>query len=101
MDILDLTAEFTSFTWDENKSVANTRKHGVPFEIAQQAFCDKQRKIFQDQKHSRQEQRYYCYGMVNGEILTVRFTIRNMTIRIIGAGFWRKGRKIYYETQVV
>jgi len=27
--------------------------------------------------------------------LTVRFTYRGSVIRIIGAGYWRKGRKIY------
>ncbi|MEI6747001.1 MAG: hypothetical protein WCL34_13640 [Methylococcaceae bacterium] len=28
-------------------------------------------------------------------ILTVRFTYRHNRIRIIGAGYWRKGKKIY------
>jgi hypothetical protein len=28
-------------------------------------------------------------------ILTVRFTWRNQTIRIFGAGYWRKGKKLY------
>jgi hypothetical protein len=27
--------------------------------------------------------------------LTVRFTYRSGVIRIIGAGYWRKGKKIY------
>jgi hypothetical protein len=88
-----------SFIWDTSKSVENVTKHGVSFEIAQNAFFDKNRKIFFDEKHSDQEKRYYCYGMVDGEILTVRFTIRADKIRIIGAGYWRKGRKIYYENQ--
>jgi len=30
-------------------------------------------------------------------ILTVRFTYRENTIRIFGAGFWRKGKKIYEQ----
>jgi hypothetical protein len=34
-------------------------------------------------------------------ILTVRFTYRREVIRIIGAGYWRKGREIYErENQV-
>ena len=82
-----------------NKSIENVLKHGVSFEIAQQAFFDEKRRIFIDEKHSEQEKRYYCYGRVDGEILTVRFTIRDENIRIIGAGYWRKGRKIYYENQ--
>ncbi len=32
-----------------------------------------------------------------GGILTVRFTYRGETIRILGAGYWRKGKRIYEE----
>lgn len=88
-----------TFIWDTNKSIENVLKHGVSFEIAQKAFFDPERKIFFDEKHSKQEKRYYCYGMIDKEILTVRFTIRDEHIRIIGAGYWRKGRKVYYEEQ--
>jgi hypothetical protein len=35
---------------------------------------------------------------VDDAILTVRFTERNRRVRIIGAGWWRKGKRIY-ETQ--
>jgi len=88
-----------NFEWNEDKSVENVLKHGVSFESAQRAFLDTKRVIFQDEKHSTGEDRYFCYGMVEGKILTVRFTIRKKNIRIIGAGYWRKGRKIYHENQ--
>ena len=39
--------------------------------------------------------KFYCFGKIDGEILTVRFTYRNNKIRIIGAGYWRQGKKIY------
>ena len=32
---------------------------------------------------------------VDDGVLTVRFTYRRKKIRIYGAGYWRKGRKIY------
>ena len=32
------------------------------------------------------------FGRVSGEIMTVRFTCRENKIRIIGAGYWRKGK---------
>jgi uncharacterized protein len=32
---------------------------------------------------------------VSGFPLTVRFTYREGVVRIIGAGYWRKGRRIY------
>jgi uncharacterized DUF497 family protein len=88
-----------TFVWDMKKSIENVVKHGVSFEKAQQAFFDEQRKIFVDEKHSEHEKRYFCFAKVNGEILTVRFTLRGDDIRIIGAGFWRKGRKMYHENE--
>jgi len=45
--------------------------------------------------HSSSERRYYCFGLVENGIMTVRFTYRNDVIRIFGAGYWRKGKKIY------
>jgi uncharacterized DUF497 family protein len=83
------------FEWDERKDAENRKKHGVPFELAQYAFTDPQRVIAQDVRHSHGEKRYYCFGRVGDSILTVRFTHREGVIRIIGAGYWRKGRKIY------
>ncbi len=41
------------------------------------------------------EERYYCFGKVDENILTVRFIYRSNKIRIIGAGYWIKGKKIY------
>ena len=38
---------------------------------------------------------YFCFGKVDDEVLTVRFTYRAGVIRIFGAGFWRQGRAIY------
>ena len=53
--------------------------------------------IAEDLSHSADEQRYFCFGRVTGGILTVRFTYRMGRVRIIGAGYWRKGRKAYEE----
>lgn len=87
-----------SFNWDPVKQKKNLAKHKVAFDIAQQAFGDPDRVIAFDTKHSTfLEKRYFCYGMVEGNVLTVRFTIRAGTIRIIGAGYWREGRKKYHE----
>ena len=83
------------FEWDDRKDKQNQQKHGVSFALAQIAFLDEKRIILEDLEHSDKEPRYYCLGRVAGEILTVRFTYRDMKIRIIGAGYWRKGKKIY------
>lgn len=87
--------EKATFEWDEDKDLINQTKHGISFSEAQNAFMDPKRVIAEDMKHSDEEERYYCMGKVDDEIMTVRFTYRKSIIRIIGAGFWRKGRSIY------
>lgn len=84
-----------SFEWDPDKDAENQSKHGVSFGEAQMAFLDPRRVIARDLSHSQSEDRYYCFGRVGDGILTVRFTYRGHMIRIIGAGFWRRGKKIY------
>jgi uncharacterized protein len=86
-----------TFEWDEEKDRENQSKHSVSFITAQQAFLDPHRVIAEDITHSTDENRYYCMGHVGESILTVRFTYRGNVIRIYGAGYWRKGRKIYEE----
>ena len=83
------------FDWDPAKDAANQRKHGVSVGEAQLAFLDPGRVIARDTGHSQDEQRYFCFGRIADGILTVRFTYRGKVIRIIGAGFWRRGKKLY------
>lgn len=86
------------FEWDDSKNANNKLKHGLSFYEAQDAFFDEHRVILLDKKHSSKEKRYFCIGKTaEGGIATVRFTIRNGQIRIIGAGYWRKGKKLYDE----
>ena len=85
----------SSFIWDPAKELANIRKHGVDFTTASKVFFDPRRKIYTDAKHSEKEERYFCIGLVGNQILTVRFLYREQEIRIIGAGYWRKGRTRY------
>ncbi len=87
----------TDFIWDPHKEWANIFKHGISFTFAARVFCDPKRKIFKDISHSHKEERWFCIGQVQGRVLTVRFLYRDGKIRIIGAGFWRKGRKYYEE----
>lgn len=85
-----------SFDWDPGKDAANQLKHGVSFHEAQFAFADRKRVIAEDLSHSTaNERRYYCFGRTDKGILTVRFTWRDGIIRIIGAGYWRRGKSIY------
>lgn len=89
--------DFTSgsFVWNREKELLNVEKHGVTFAVAARVFKDPKRKVFVDSKHSEHEERFFCAGKAEGQILTVRFTARGGKIRIIGAGSWRKGREHY------
>ena len=87
------------FEWDPAKDEANYRKHGVAFADAQRAFLDSGRVIAKDLTHGRDERRFYCFGKVADRVMTVRFTLRGEVIRIIGAGYWRQGRRIYEANQ--
>ena len=84
-----------NFEWNENKNRVNIEKHGVSFMDAQKAFLDPKRIVAKDLKHSEEEQRFICIGEVNDGIATVRFTYREGKIRIFGAGYWRKFRRLY------
>ena len=83
------------FEWDRAKDFENQEKHGVSFATAQLAFADPFRVIAEDLSHSTVEKRYDCFGFVEGGVLTVRSMYRRHVIRIIGAGYWRKGRQLY------
>jgi uncharacterized protein len=85
-----------SFEWDDAKDALNRVKHGVGFDEAQRAFVDPRRVVIAvDEAHSVEEPRWCCLGIVDGRVMTVRFTLRGNNIRIIGAGYWCKGRVAY------
>jgi uncharacterized DUF497 family protein len=85
------------YEWDSDKEKKNILKHGVDFSTAMLVFEDPNRVLFLDEAHSIDEIRWVCIAKVGDDILTIRFTIRNEKIRIIGAGRWRKGVKLYEE----
>jgi uncharacterized DUF497 family protein len=87
------------FDWDPAKNTANQRKHFISFEEALSVFADRNRLFLEDSSHSHQEARYFCIGQITRGVATVRFTLRNNVIRIFGAAFWRKGKKLYASKQ--
>ena len=92
----------SSFEWDDVKNQENQKKHNVSFEEAQIAFTDPHRLIQRDNVHSTDdEERWFCVGDIGTGIVTVRFTYRSSKIRIIGAGYWRKNRRVYYQLKGV
>ena len=82
------------FEWDAAKDLAKRAKHGVGFVEAPEAFFDPRRLIFADSAHGGSERHYFCLGLVDGRVLTVRFTWRDGRMRLFGAGYWRNGRSM-------
>jgi uncharacterized DUF497 family protein len=74
------------FIWDEKKSRANLRKHGIDFATAIFVFDDPRYVKLYDEAHSSHEDRWDIIGMVNGVTLFVVETeITDRVIRIISA----------------
>lgn len=92
---MDINEETPIFEWDEAKNRLKQDRHGVSFEQARHAFNDPDRMIFADRGHSIDENRLFCVGWAGGGVMTVRFTYRDKRIRIFGAGYWRRGKRIY------
>lgn len=85
------------FEWDVLKNHLNVLRHGVSFAEAQKAFADPYKLLFKEELHSLNEERWFCVGEIETGIITVRFTYREDKIRIFGAGYWRKLRKLYQQ----
>jgi uncharacterized DUF497 family protein len=76
------------FEWDEQKSKANVRKHGVSFEEAKTVFYDERARLISDPDHSEDEERFIILGYSSGlKLLTVCHCYRtdDGVIRIISA----------------
>ncbi len=89
------------FDWDEDKAIANLKKHKVSFEEAKTVFADPFSITIDDPKHSVDEHRFIDIGAAaNGKILVIFYTERRKKIRLISC---RKStnaeRKIYEERE--
>ena len=89
------------FEWDEEKNRQNRKKHGIWFEEAQMAFGDQQARLFYDEEHSNNEDRFILLGMSSAaRILVVVHCYRASAevIRMISARkATRKEQKTYEE----
>jgi uncharacterized protein len=89
------------FEWDEDKNLANFKKHGVWFEEAQTIWTDRSSQEFFDPEHSDDEERFIRIGRSSSpNLLLVVFCEREggTIIRIISARkATSKERKEYEE----
>lgn len=62
------------FEWDEAKAAANSRKHGVSFDLASSIFGDPRILTLADTTHSETEERWFSIGLAsNGVPMSVAY----------------------------
>jgi uncharacterized DUF497 family protein len=76
------------FEWDEKKSKANRKRHGVSFEEAQTVFFDENALQFFDPDHSDEEDRFLMLGTsakLRVVVVSHCYRSKESMIRIISA----------------
>lgn len=88
------------FEWDENKNIANQKKHKVSFEEAKSVFYDENARLILDPDHSEGEDRLILLGFSDKlRILVIVHTFRKSdeVIRIISARKATTRERKFYE----
>ncbi len=90
-------AACTGFEWDAGNVDKNWERHRVSAAECEQVFFQRPLRIAPDSRHSWNEPRYAALGQtVGGRRLTIVFTIRDSTIRVISARLMsRRERRVY------
>lgn len=84
--------------WDDEKAVANERKHGVSFEKAVAVLEDALSITFRDPDHSLDESRFLTFGHdPSGRILVVAHADRADAVRLISARRATRAERRFYE----
>ena len=86
-----------SYEWDPAKAESNLYKHGVHFADAV-AVLEDERALWREDVGEWEEDRYIAVGIDHlGRILTVVFTIRGETVRLISARPATRNERSTYE----
>lgn len=86
-----------NFEWDSGKDLENQEKYGFSFSVAQFAFMDPNRVIAEDLSHSAGERRYFCFGQIQGGILTVRLPFAAEPSGFSEPGIGGRGKRFMKE----
>ena len=88
------------FEWDPAKSESNLIKHGISFSQALEIWQGVTLSVPEIAKSADGEHRGATIGVVQGEIYTAIWTIRNDSIRLISVRRARHGEKEIYLKKV-
>ncbi len=100
-DPIELLRSSDGFDWDFHNYYKNWLKHNITALQAQEVFSNRPLLIYDDQKHSKSEDRFLAYGKTNAGLrLFVSYTFRGTKIRIISVRkMSRKEREIYEQAK--
>ena len=97
--MIDRILHCTGFQWDDGNSEKNWISHQVSRSECEQIFFNQPLIIGSDEKHSKNEDRYYALGQTdNSRLLFIVCTIRGELIRVISArDMSKKEREAYRQ----
>ena len=84
-----------SFEWDQGKSLANLEKHEIDFRLAQKLFDG--RPVVTRESPRMSEERWRTTGMLDGRVVTVIWTWRGLSVRLISARRARREEQREYR----
>lgn len=87
------------FEWDENKRLANIRKHGIDF-IDVEVVFEGDTVTVEDDRFDYKEQRFITLGLLEARVIVIVHTERDNLIRIISARKATKNEEIRYFQQI-
>lgn len=87
------------FEWDEDKRLANVRKHGIDFADAIAVF-ENDTVTVADERFDYGEQRFVTLGLLKGRVVVVVHTESDHATRIISVRKATKYEEITYFEQI-
>ena len=88
-----------SYEWDEQKRLANVKKHGIDFIDVPKVFEDDV-VIIPDERFDYGETRFILIGILKSQVIVVAYTERGENIRIISARKATKNEQTYFFQQI-
>jgi len=89
-----LSADVVSFEWDERKRRSNIERHGIDFRDVAPFFDGP---ILAERSDRKSEIRWLAIGILNERVISVVYTERSKTCRIISARPARRKERAAYR----